>query len=61
MTLAETQAYYDELTIPQAKRFNLLVSVALKLGKPIEGAYSYAHTIMEKENGKSTSDSETSN
>lgn len=50
MTVEETQAYYDTLTVEQARRFNLLVEVALKLGKPIEGAYQYAHTIMEEKN-----------
>lgn len=49
MTLEETQAYYETLDAAQATRFNLLVKVGLKLGKPIEGAYSYAHTVMTTE------------
>lgn len=47
MNVKEAQEYFDKLDAKEAQRFNLLVSVALKLGKPIEGAYSYAKTIME--------------
>lgn len=46
MTQAETEAYYAQLTAPEAVRFNALVETYLKLGKPIEGAYEAAHTIM---------------
>ena len=49
MTLAETEAYYETLNVAQAVRFNSLVRTALRLGKPIEGAYEYAHTIMTME------------
>lgn len=48
MTLKETEIYYSKLNGPQAFRFNELVRVALKLGKPIEGAYDYAKTLMEE-------------
>jgi hypothetical protein len=48
MTVQETETYFEKLTAEEATRFNLLVTVALKLGKPIEGAYEYAHTIMEE-------------
>lgn len=47
MTVKETEAYFETLTAKEAHRFNLLVEVGLKLGKPIEGAYEYAKTIME--------------
>lgn len=50
MTVGEAQDYYDKLSVAEAHRYNLLVEVALKLGKPIEGAYEYAKTIMESEN-----------
>lgn len=49
MTVEETEEYYETLTPSEARHFNLLVSVGLKLGKPIEGAYSYAKTIMESD------------
>lgn len=49
MTVQETEAYFEKLTVAEAHRFNLLVTVGLKLGKPIEGAYDYAKTIMEGE------------
>jgi len=49
MTVKEAEAYYEKLTPEEARRFNLLASVGLKLGKPIEGAYDYAKTIMEEE------------
>lgn len=47
MTKKEAEAYFEKLTASQAWRFNSLVQVGLKLGKPIEGAYEYAKTIME--------------
>lgn len=50
MTTQEAEKHFETLSIKQAHRFNLLVSVALKLGKPIEGAYDYAKTIMESDN-----------
>lgn len=49
MTVTEAEEYFDTLSVAEAERFNLLVTVALKLGKPIEGAYEYAKTIMEEE------------
>lgn len=49
MSVTEAEAYYDKLTVKEAHRYNLLVSVGLKLGKPIEGAYDYAKTIMDEE------------
>lgn len=49
MTVEETEAYFETLTPAQAHRFNLLVTIGLKLGKPIEGAYSYAKVLMESE------------
>lgn len=47
MTTQEAETYYETLDVNQAHRFNELVKIALKLGKPIEGAYEYAKTIME--------------
>lgn len=47
MSVAEAEKYFEKLTAKEARHFNLLVTVGLKLGKPIEGAYSYAKTIME--------------
>jgi hypothetical protein len=52
MTVEETEIYFEALTPSEARRFNLLVTVGLKLGKPIEGAYEYARTIMEDEKEK---------
>lgn len=49
MTRKEAEEYYDKLTVKEAHRFNLLVSIARKLGKPDEGCYDYAKTIMESE------------
>lgn len=49
MSSTEAEQYFAKLSVEKAKRFNLLVSVGLKLGKPIEGAYEYAKTIMEDE------------
>lgn len=49
MTEEEAQAYYDNLTDAEAKRYNSLVLIGLQLGKPIEGAYSYAKVIMEED------------
>jgi len=48
MTLEETEIYYETLTASEARHFNLLVTLGVKLGKPIEGAYQYAKTIMEE-------------
>ncbi len=48
MTVKEAEDYYAELSVGQAQHFNLLVKVGLQLGKPIEGAYDYAKTIMEE-------------
>lgn len=48
MSVTEAQAYFDKLDAKQARRFNLLVEVGIKLGKPIEGAYDYAKTVMEE-------------
>lgn len=61
MTQPEAEAYFEKLTAAEAHRFNLLTSIALRLGKPTEGAYEYAKTIMEAENesnedSKSTSE-----
>lgn len=47
MTVKEAEKYFEALTASEAWRFNSLVKVGLKLGKPIEGAYDYAKTIME--------------
>lgn len=47
MTEKEAEKHFATLSPNEARRFNLLVSVALKLGKPIEGAYAYAKMIME--------------
>ena len=49
MTFKEAEVYFDKLTPAEAHRFNLLAEIGLKLGKPIEGAYQYAHTRMEGE------------
>lgn len=49
MTVKEAEEYYEKLGVREAYRFNLLTEVGLKLGKPIEGAYHYAKTIMEGE------------
>ena len=49
MTFKQAKKYYKTLSDADARRFNLLTQIALKLGKPIEGAYSYAKTIMESE------------
>lgn len=47
MTYKETKEYYSKLDSGKKARFNLLVTIAAKLGKPAEGCYDYAHTIME--------------
>jgi hypothetical protein len=47
MTYDEALVYYDKLTVPEAHRFNLLVTIAAKLGKSGDETYTYAHTIME--------------
>lgn len=49
MSITEAEKHYEALSVADARRFNLLVSTALMLGKPIEGAYDYAKTIMEEE------------
>jgi hypothetical protein len=49
MTVAQPEKHYADLSAKEARRFNLLVFVGLKLGKPIEGAYDYAKTIMDSE------------
>jgi hypothetical protein len=49
MTVAEAEEYFEKLSPAQAHRFNLLVEIGVKLGKPMEGAYEYAKTIMESE------------
>lgn len=49
MTVKEAEEHFETLGPNQARRFNILVSVALKLGKPIEGAYDYAKMIMGEE------------
>jgi len=49
MSTQEAEAYFEKLSVEEAHRFNLLTSIALKLGKPSEGAYDYAKTIMDKE------------
>jgi len=46
MSIKETEAYFETLTVAQAHRFNLLVQIAHKLGKTSEEAYTYAHTVM---------------
>jgi len=46
MKYAEANKYFETLNDAQRVRFNTLVKVGLQLGKPIEGAYSYAHMIM---------------
>lgn len=48
MTYEEAKKYYDGLPENKRARFNVLVGIGAKLGKPAEGAYSYAHTIMEE-------------
>jgi len=49
MTVVEAEKYFGKLDDSGKARFNLLITVALKLGKPIEGAYEYAKTIMEED------------
>lgn len=49
MTVGEAEDYFEKLSAGEAQRFNLLVETYLKLGKPIEGAYEAAKTIMEEE------------
>lgn len=49
MTVGEAEDYFAGLDAKQALRFNLLVETYLKLGKPIEGAYEAAKTVMESE------------
>lgn len=47
MSLDEATEYFDTLTDAQKIRFNLLTDIGLKLGKPIQGAYLYAKTMLE--------------
>ena len=49
MTVKEAEEYFEPLSAAEAQRFNLLVTIGMKLGKPIEGAYDYAKTCMEKD------------
>jgi len=49
MTVAEAEEYFATLSAGEAQRYNLLVETYLKLGKPVEGAYEAAKTIMEEE------------
>lgn len=49
MTVQEAEEFYEGLTAKEAQRYNLLVETYLKLGKPIEGAYEAAKTVMEEE------------
>jgi len=52
MSVEEAEKHFETLSVAEAKRFNLLVTVGLKLGKPIEGAYSYAKVVMESDESK---------
>lgn len=47
MTVVEAEKYFGTLNDGGKARFNMLITIALKLGKPIEGAYEFAKTIME--------------
>ena len=49
MSLDEATEYFGTLTDAQKIRFNLLTNIGLKLGKPIQGAYLYAKTMLEVE------------
>lgn len=51
MTQNEAEAYFKTLSTAEAHRFNDLVKIGLTLGKPLAGAYEYAHTIMEDSDG----------
>jgi len=53
MTIKEAEAYFEDLPENKRVRFNTLVKLGLQLGKPFEGAYEYAKTVMEE--GKSES------
>lgn len=48
MTVSEAELYFAKLKPKDAVRFNVLVETYLKMGKPIEGAYEAAKTIMEE-------------
>lgn len=50
MTVAEAEDYFKALPEAKRVRFNTLVKVGLQLGKPFEGAYEYAKTVVESEN-----------
>lgn len=55
MTVAEAEEYFNSLPENKRVRFNTMVEMYLKLGKPFEGAYEAARTVMEGENeGKDT-------
>lgn len=47
MTAHEAEEYFDKLSAAEGRWFNCLVKIGLILGKPTEGAYSYAKTVME--------------
>lgn len=49
MTVKEAEEYFEGLNAKQAQRFNLLTEMYLNLGKPIEGAYQAAKTLMEED------------
>lgn len=46
MIIPEAEIYFNKLPKNKRARFNVLVKIALKLGKPFEGAYDYAKTIL---------------
>ena len=48
MSIEEAETYFKALEPKDRQQFNLLVKTALMLGKPFEGAYDYAKTIMEE-------------
>lgn len=54
MSIDEAEIYFKKLKPNQRQQFNLLVRVGLKLGKPFEGAYEYAKTIIEQPTKKET-------
>jgi hypothetical protein len=49
MSVEEAEKHFEKLSAEEAQRFNLLTKVGLQLGKPFEGAYEYAKTIMEED------------
>lgn len=56
MTVKEAEEHFKTLNSEERQRFNLLVKVALKLGKPFEGAYDYARTIMDEKQSQGGSE-----